>query len=129
MVQILFPTVSTQFLRPNHVIVQCVRLTTAARTKWPEHEGDNSGTSAGETQRICGATLHSPLTSWCSITTRIPLLLCHYAILCIHSQLCYKRNPPLHVCCSLHRTVRIERSQLAERHKLYPDTRSRHWLN
>jgi hypothetical protein len=31
MVQILSSTVSTQSLRPNHVLVQCMRVTTAAR--------------------------------------------------------------------------------------------------
>jgi hypothetical protein len=60
MVQTLSSTVSTQSLRPNHVLVQCVGVTTAARTKRPGCESNNSGTSEEETLRMCGATPHSP---------------------------------------------------------------------
>ena len=43
-VQLLSSTVLTRSLRPNHVVVQCVRVTTVARTKRPECETDNWGT-------------------------------------------------------------------------------------
>ena len=59
-VQILSSTVSTQSLSPNHVLVQCVRVTTPARTKRPECGADNSGIFAGQKLRMCGATPHSP---------------------------------------------------------------------
>jgi hypothetical protein len=59
MLQTLPSTVSTQSVRPNHVLVQCVGVTTAARTKRPECEANSSDTSEGKTLRICGATPHS----------------------------------------------------------------------